>query len=379
MKTHSIALLLIAPSLAAAQTSYDALLQRALESHPKVVAARAIVQSARAGKSGLLAPFQPMLSLNGYAAGGDGSMIFASTVDPVNYAMLQHDGVAVGNLMLMWKIWTGGRDSTARGIGDAKIEAAEQMLESVRQGVALDLRTAYANYFYAQGALGTAQEEATSADETERVAKEMEDAGKAPKAFTLRASAAARKSEQGVAVAESALAKAQAALEEAAGGPIMDLGGLQENAFVPPKTLKEALEQGSDRPEIGFLAAMARSEGLQATAVRRSLLPEVSLMAMGGPMAGSARQTDTTAKFGVVFSVPVTDGGMRSAKIHQADAQKDAFLAQVDTVRLKVTREIESAWSEWVASAKITDSATAALDSAEESFKVERIRFESGK
>ena len=69
------------------QTTSEDLVKLALSRHPKIAAARAAIEAERAGKGELASPFKPMASLNAYAAGSDGSMIFPSTVDPVNYAI----------------------------------------------------------------------------------------------------------------------------------------------------------------------------------------------------------------------------------------------------------------------------------------------------
>ena len=116
MKTHSIVLLLaLLPAFTPAQQQTHAEIERrAMANHPKVKAAEAALKSAHADRGVLAAPFRPMLSANGYFAGGDGAPIFSSTVAPVNWAKLGPDGVAVGNLMLMWNVWSGGRNSTAR-------------------------------------------------------------------------------------------------------------------------------------------------------------------------------------------------------------------------------------------------------------------------
>ncbi|MCH7945360.1 MAG: TolC family protein, partial [Armatimonadetes bacterium] len=222
MKTHSIALLLaLLPAVAPAQGQTHAEIeQRAMTSHPKVRAAEAALKSAQAERGLLAAPFKPMLTANGYFAAGDGSPIFSSTVAPVNWAKLGPDGVAVGNFMFMWSVWSGGRDSTARSLGSSRVEAAEHMLEAVRQDVLLGVRTAYAEHAYRYEVQQAAKADSIAAQETERIARQREEAGKAPRAFVLRADAAARASERDVALAEAGVAGAFAKLEEAVGGPV---------------------------------------------------------------------------------------------------------------------------------------------------------------
>lgn len=380
MKTIRLTfLLLFVPSVAHAQESYSAILERALANHPKIAAAKAAIEMERAGKSELLSPFRPMLSLNGFLAGGDGTETVASTVEPINYAMLLPGGVAMGNVMLMWKVWTGGRESAARGLGDARVKASEHMLSAVEQDVVLALRLAYSDYFFRLGALDAAKADAEAARETERITIEGEKAGKMPKAFVLRASAAARKAEKEVAMAESDLAAAKAMLDEAAGGPVQVGGTFEASASGAPSDLATALQLGAERSELKFFLAMAEAQGLEASLVRRSLRPDVSLFGMGGTMQRDGGMSDTTAKFGLVVSVPLSDGGMRSAKSRMLQAKAKEFMAQAEQMRLQVRREIESAWAELVASEQVQVSARAELASATESYEVEKLRFEGGK
>jgi outer membrane protein TolC len=146
-----------------------------------------------------------------------------------------------------------------------------------------------------------------------------------------------------------------------------------------PSDLAEALKSGENRPELKFFVAMADALGFEASMVRRSLRPDVSLFGMGGTMQRADGMSDTTAKFGLVVSVPLSDGGMRSAKSKMLQAKSDEFLAQAEQMRLQVRREIETAWAEWATSDKVRESARAELVSAQEAYDVERIRFESGK
>jgi outer membrane protein TolC len=146
-----------------------------------------------------------------------------------------------------------------------------------------------------------------------------------------------------------------------------------------PIDLAEALKSGENRPELKFFVAMADALGFEASMVRRSLRPDVSLFGMGGTMQRADGMSDTSAKFGLVVSVPLSDGGMRSAKSKMLQAKADEFLAQAEQMRLQVRREIETAWAEWATSDKVRESARAELVSAQEAYDVERIRFESGK
>lgn len=365
-------------SFASAQGSVEQFVRRAVVEHPKVRAAQAAIEAEKAGKSEMLSPFRPMASANGYLAGGNGSMVFPSTVDPVNFAMLPADGVAMGNLTLMWRVWSGGRDATAKKLGDARIRAAEEMLATVQQDVALSVRTAVAELAYQLDLVEAARAELVATQEMERATVELEKNGKAPRAFVLRATAAVRASEREVAMAEAAAKRAKAELDEAAGMEV-DAVPVAVHPLEAPLDLAGALRSGATRSELRFMLAMAESMGLEAEAVKRSLLPELSLMAMGGTARTSNGETMNDAKFGLVISIPLTDGGMRSSRSAMFRARANELLAQADEMRLTVRKEIEGAWADWSAAEAVTTSAQAGLESATEAYEVERLRYENGR
>ena len=381
MKTHSIALLLaLVPALTTAQQQTHAEIERrAMASHPKVRAAEAALRAAHADRGLLAAPYKPMLTANGYFAAGNGSPIFSSTVAPVNWAILGPDGVAVGNLMLMWSVWSGGRSSTARSLGSSRVEAAEHMLDAVRQDVLLEVRVAYAEYLYRHEVQGAAKADTVAALETERIAGQREKAGKAPLAFVLRATAAARASERDLALAEASVAAAFAKLEAAVGGPVEVT--LVEELTVPdaPPGLEQAHAASAARPEIAFFNSMAKSMGLEAEMSRRSSLPELALMTMGTVRDGSRTGSGQSLKFGFVVSIPLADGGMRREMAKKLSAQAQQLFAQVAQIELTIRQEVESAWAERSAFKKVAKSATAGLEAAEASYTVELLRFQAGK
>ena len=379
MKHTTLIVVLTALTAAAqAQVTVEQVVKSAVSDHPKVRAAIAAIEAEKAGKSELLSPFRPMASANAYLAGGNGSMVFPSAVEPVNFAMLPPDGVAMGNLTLMWRVWSGGREATANKLGNARIRAAEEMLSTVKQDVALAVRLSYAGYVYQSSAVEAAQAELAAAKEMERSTIELENNGKAPRAFVLRATAAVRAAEKGVAMAEASLKVAKAELDEAAGAMVeAELAPAGE--VTAPTDLSSALKAGADRSELRFMVAMADGMGLEAEAVRRSLAPEVSLMAMGGTTQTSRGDAMSDTKFGLVFSIPLSDGGMRSARASMFRAKAEELLAQAEEMRLTVRKEIESAWAEWSSADAVTGSANSGQAAAAEAYEVERLRYENGR
>ncbi len=137
-----------AHSQAQGPVGLSALTKEALADHPRLVSARTDVDSARARRVGLLAPYQPQISLNAYGAFGSGSMIFPGTIEPTNYELLANDSTGVLNGTFMWRLYSFGRDKALAASGSAAIRASEATLGSISLDVALDLRTAFADALF---------------------------------------------------------------------------------------------------------------------------------------------------------------------------------------------------------------------------------------
>ena len=189
----------------------------ALENHPLITSAKAEIAMAEAKKYMLSAPFLPMLSLNGYAIEGKGSMIFPSTINPVNYAISPDKGSIIGNITLMWKIFSGGRENTTTNLARTLLTISEFELQEIQQEVLLRVRTAfaYASSKYANWQSSTTTLQATL--ELEKLTKLMFEEGKVPEVFVLRAQAETAKAKRNEDLTKSEFLIAIANLKESMG------------------------------------------------------------------------------------------------------------------------------------------------------------------
>lgn len=380
LKTLSLACLISVTALASAQSVAD-LEQVALTTHPKISMAQAALEAAYSSQQVRLAPYRPMLSVNGYAASGNGTPIFPSMTPPVNYAQLGPDTVGMLNVMLMWSIWSGGRDRTSFALGLAEVKTAEAEMEAVRQAVVRDVRLAAADVVYRAEMVAAREADREAAQETEKNAKLREEAGSAPHAFVLRASSQARKAERDLALAQAALRKAVAALDQAVG---QETSAIDAEAWAAeltaPSTLDEAVQLGlTHRPELRSLEAVKESFELEAQMVRQSGRPDLTFMAMGNVMDGSSMGFDQKVKYGLVLSIPILDGDSRRNKADEQEAMAEMIEARIASTQLSITEDIEAAWSDWSAASEVLEAARAELTAADESYRTELLRFNSGK
>ena len=371
---------LMIPSLTFAQKLSE-LERDALKSHPAIVSAEIGVESAKWNADLLLAPFRPSVSVNAYATSGTGMPIFPGTVMPVNYANVGPDSFGIANVMLMWPLLYGDRQSSTKRLGSAQVDSAVATLSQVRAGLTLEIRTALAEFLYAQEFLIAAEADRDAALQAEVDAKNREAAGSAPHAFTLRAQAAARQAEGEVSKAKAKLAQSQSKLAQATGNRVENVVNSEWDVeLIAPNSLEASLEIArKSRAEFDQIDAEIKQMSLDAKIALQSELPELSFMAMGDVMSGSSSAFDQRYKFGLVLSIPVTDGNQRRNMAQKSQSQVRSLQSMREDLSLVVRQQVESAWADWESADEILQSAEAGLESAEESYRTEQLRFQSGK
>jgi outer membrane protein len=140
--------------------------------------------------------------------------------------------------------------------------------------------------------------------------------------------------------------------------------------------LARALQQRPEYAAAQFRVAAARSV---ADAARSAYFPTAQLTAQtynGGstPALGSAG-----GQIGLTVSLPVVDGGSRTAAIVRARGELDRATAARDQLRVGIQRDVANAYRELEAAQKNIDTARAAQTDAEEQLRVARLRESSGK
>ncbi|MCH8273810.1 MAG: TolC family protein [Armatimonadetes bacterium] len=360
----------------------SAAVERARAGHPMLSAAAAMVDSAEAAGRSVTAPYRPMLSLNTYLSDGTGAPIFASTVAPINFMSLPGGASAMQNAMLMWRIYSGGRDRTAGRLAGVQVAAAESLFGTTELDVGLRVRLAFAEAQRREEDLAAERAGLEAARELERVTRERFEAGKVPEAFLFRAQADRARSQRRVAMARAEFQAAVARLKEAVGIPQeepLTLGEWDE-AMEAPRTLDEARRRSlRDRPELAMLDKRREAYSLRGRLADQSGLPEVSLMGMSDLMSTERFGNMDKYKVGLVVSFPLFDGGMRRADADQNRAMSRRTEADLDTMRLRIQAEVAASWAAWSAAPSVLEAAESEVRSSDEAYRIAKLRYESGK
>ncbi len=276
----------------------------------------------------------------------------------------------------------------AAGIDAQRYQLITSLLAGNRtlQDIVSEVETAYYARAAAHAGLDAQAEQVASLKASLDAVEIRLKSGQASRADVLRARAALAEAELARAAAARDLAKAEAALKQAAGVAQTQTLALDWKPASPPALdaatlladlLAEAERQRPDLLSLRAAAARARSEAASARAAR---WPTLALAASGGRtfFLEDDRTPSTTYSVGLNVSVPLFDGGRLAdlASAARRDAERSAALAdaQRDTVALEVAQAYEDARYAQDARAGIQ----VQFDSAAESARAAEARYKAG-
>jgi len=362
-------------------TLSKALLQ-AEKGHPAIAGAKADLDAVKAKGAMSLAEFNPVLGINGVTASGDGSSIVSTGGMPASLFGLPYGDTTMGSGMLMWKLWTGGRNRTTAAVAKREVDGAQCQVYSKTLDVRLGVRLAFADALFKREALETSEAMLAAAKEVERITAEMLAAGKVPEAFLWRAKADTAGMEKDLAMARAEAKSALAMLRETMGmdqSATLELGAWDDQSILPG-SLSEALATAKmARPEFAAIQSMGDAARLRSRAISQSGLPELSFVAMGDWMASREMPGATSSKLALMVSFPLYDGGERKAMKAEQAAMARKAEAEATMSRNEVESQVAMAWAMWESVPAVQAAAEAEVKAAQASYDVALVRYQAGK
>ncbi|MFP5506169.1 MAG: TolC family protein [Gammaproteobacteria bacterium] len=210
--------------------------------------------------------------------------------------------------------------------------------------------------------------------------------GLASRADLLRARAALAEAQLERQGAERDLAKADAALKQAAGLPQTATLVLDWDATPPPALdagvlLADLLDEAQRRrPDLRALQAAAASARAEAEQARAARWPSVALAANTGRtfFIDDDRDPSTNYSVGVNVSLPLFDGGRLAAQARAAERDAERLAAEADAQQAQVARAVADALLD-VRHAQARRAGVAVqFDSAAESAQAAEARYDAG-
>lgn len=373
-----------ADSVAPAELTLSAAVERALRASPRLVAARQRARSAQAEVAMAQAMLRPHLSAGAVSGVSDREVMLdaAGSAGPTPGAMLGRQATAQVVAAAMMPVYTGGGLEAQLRRAQSMAAAVEAELQAEITAVVADVKEAFYRAQYSAAMLRAAEADRAAAHAMVENARAEWEAGRGIEASFLRAVARERASERSIAAARSARAAAIIALTRAMGeqadAPI-------ELAEEPPASAPFGDVESAVRAALGssprLRAAQRREAAVRhaADAAHAARRPQVYASVMGGVSSRGGMDGTETATIGLSAVWPLYDGDMRANAVHKAEADRLASRAEADSERLAVVAEVRTAWSELEAADASLAASEAAVNAAKAAYGVIELRAQNQK
>ncbi|MEB2347554.1 MAG: TolC family protein [Comamonadaceae bacterium] len=336
---------------------------QATESHDRqLAAARAAAGVAEPQRQQASALWRPQVALTASAglAASDTTMRGAQFTAPglgtqsgVDFATSVHGGAATRvALQASQPLYNRERRAQQQQL-NLQADRAELALQAARQQAMLRTASHYLSLAMAQEKLRVLQSQITAVQSSAREAQDRFDLGAAPITAVHEARAELAQLEAQIAAAQADITTRTQALADATGLPPASLAVQLPTAATPePRALAvwQELAQAASTTlrEQKLQVDLARAQLDQTTASDGATVDLIAQAAherlSGHGDFGAARNTSLNAMVGVQLTIPLSTGGMRSAREQEAAARLAAAQAQEDATREQLMREVQTAW-----------------------------------
>ncbi len=298
-------------------------------------------------------------------------------------ATFSRDHYGLG-LTLKIPLYEGGRLRKGITIAELSKAVSEQDLNMTRQELIYNVTNLFNQILFLRD-LKRAQDETLKA--LKKVRKDAQtrlDVGRLAPVDLLRIDTQIAEQESSLVATREEMTRAMATLAQLMGrepGTIKDVSGrLVERDPGHLDYKQERLEKLIDeRPDIQK-AKREMELAAQGISFEKGLhLPRVELVGDYGRKAGSGLEGDEEIwSAGIVLSLNIFSGGVISAKVREAEARYLAARNGYEHLRLKALKDVEHAVSEILEAKRRLHAARTAVKSAEESFRIEEIKYQKG-
>lgn len=356
----------------------------ALKNNPTPQARQAMVTAAAARVRMARAMTRPQITATGYATGSSMPMIVPGPEvvgGPQAWTLTPDTERLNGILMGMYPLYTGGKLRAQIESAHSSSEAAVADLAVSELDVSLTAKIAYYQVLLAREMVNVYEDRVAEAQERLRIAEKAFEEGRIARYDLLRNRTDLAESQQQLNNARRDVEVALADLKSA-------LGISQESNITLTDTLAtpQPLEDVTtlrqlavrQRPEVTAAHARIKAARSGVGVAKSAYKPQIYAMGMA-ELAASSESTDTGALVGITVSIPILDGGLRKSAVDEAQTMVQQAEAEKREVLLAVERDVSTAYARVGAAAENVTLAKAAVEQAEEDYRIIKLRYEAGK
>jgi outer membrane protein TolC len=217
-----------------------------------------------------------------------------------------------------------------------------------------------------------------------KTAKARLEAGVAPRFDVLRAEAELAAAQEQLLTAQNAVALAKAALNQLLGRPTnapIEVAPLPEpitpssEALQTETFLTQAL---AHRPELRSAEAQIQAAQERVNFAKADKNPLLFLSSNYQRQTETGFSRDYAWSVNLIVQFPIFDSGRRESVLQEQEALLQQALAQREQLQRQIALEVEQAVRNYQVALQRLNTARAALASAEEAFRLARVRYEAG-
>lgn len=301
------------------------------------------------------------------------------------------DGVTTdinATLQLQYALYTGGQRSAQIRVAESQVRAQELALEQTAEQLRFDVTDAYYSVQEADSQVAISRASVEDAEQSLRDAQLLEQAGLGTRFDVLQAEVDLANEEQNLrrAIAQRQISRRQI-------GETLGLGQqIEVTAATPPEV---AGTWELSLPESIILAYQNRAE-LEQQLEQREIAQENQTIALAGirPQvslftnynvrsiiddgSGSGTGTGDGLAIGAQLQWTLYDGGQARARARQAEENEAIAENNFEQTRNQIRTQVEQAFYNLQANEQNISTAEIAVDQAEESLRLARLRFQAG-
>jgi outer membrane protein TolC len=288
------------------------------------------------------------------------------------------------NLELRQSIYDGGRFTANIRSARYFVDASDALLQATRAQLTLRVTEAYADVLAAQALEEVARQSVERVQVVLKTAKARLEAGVAPRFDVLRAEAELAAAQEQLLTAQNAVALAKAALNQLLGRPTnapIEVAPLPEpitpssEALQTETFLTQAL---AHRPELRSAEAQIQAAQERVNFAKADKNPLLFLSSNYQRQTETGFSRDYAWSVNLIVQFPIFDSGRRESVLQEQEALLQQALAQREQLQRQIALEVEQAVRNYQVALQRLNTARAALASAEEAFRLARVRYEAG-
>jgi len=323
----------------------------------------------------------PKVTLSGTYTRYDKETVAAFGGNSVVIQPIDSKSVVIG---LQWALDISGNTGRIVRASKATVLASEQTLQATKNDVKLNVRQSYLSVLKAEDQIDVAKQSLADAQERLKNAQAELAAGTKANIDVIRIQADVAQAESDLITAQNQFDLSKQLLNNAMGRAIeteFEVVHLPDLPAAPggdATALANAAQE--NRPEVKALAKTREALALITRATERGMNPSLVLGVNQtrniDAQGFSTRNSSTVGT--LTLNIPVFDSGVTRSQVKEARQDEQQAKIQFDQVKLGISLEVRQALTNMTNSAARLKVAQEQLKSAEENYRIAKVRFSAG-